>query len=157
MNNRNVDILRIAKIKNTFSSSIANTAMQVTSAHDQRYSTFKMAADVIKKTNIRGCEQAKVTTQKKKYDGIILYHVLPFLLCPFHIIVAHRKWTITFYFTALPRTIAPAPLLRLRDNYADIRQETVYYHFLHKWVEGCKCIFKSNISQRSPSFYGRLC
>ncbi len=48
MNNRNVDILRIAKIKNT-SSSIANTAMQVTSAHDQRYSTFKTAAEVIKK------------------------------------------------------------------------------------------------------------
>ena len=44
MNNRNVDILRIAKIKNTFSSLIANTAMQVTTAHDQRYSTFKMAA-----------------------------------------------------------------------------------------------------------------
>lgn len=43
MNNRNVDI------KNTFSSSIANTALQVTSAHDQRYSTFKMAAEVIKK------------------------------------------------------------------------------------------------------------
>lgn len=49
MNNRNVDILRLAKIKNTFSSSIANTAMQVTTAHDQRYSTFKMAAKVIKK------------------------------------------------------------------------------------------------------------
>lgn len=48
MNNRNVDILRIAKIKNTFSSSIANTAMQVTTAHDQRYSTFMMAAEVIK-------------------------------------------------------------------------------------------------------------
>lgn len=93
-------LLRIAKIKNIFfSSSIANTAMQVTSAHDQRYSTFKMAAEVIKKNktkpkkmNIRGCEQAKVTTQEKKNnDGIILYHVLPFLLCPFHIIVAHRK------------------------------------------------------------------
>lgn len=55
MNNRNVDILRIAKIKNTSSSSIANTATQVTSAHDQRYSTFKMAAEVIKTTkkNIR--------------------------------------------------------------------------------------------------------
>lgn len=74
MNNRNVDILRIAKIKNTSSSSIANTAMQVTSAHDQRYSTFKMAAEVIKNirdekpknTFSRGCEQAKVTTQGKK-------------------------------------------------------------------------------------------
>lgn len=137
MNNRNVDILRIAKIKNTSSSSIANTAMQVTSAHDQRYSTFKMAAEVIKKTKkkhqrqkktpkntfSRGCEQAKVTTQKRKNDGILLYHVLSFLLCLFHIIVAHRKWTITFFFfsyflfffTALPRTIAPAPLLRLRQ------------------------------------------
>lgn len=51
MNNRNVDILRIAELKNTFSSLIANTAMQVTTAHDQRYSTFKMAAEVIK--NIR--------------------------------------------------------------------------------------------------------
>lgn len=75
MNNRNVDILRIAKIKNTSSSLIANTAMQVTTAHDQRYSTFKMAAKVIKKhqrqkktknTFSRGCEQAKVTTQVKK-------------------------------------------------------------------------------------------
>lgn len=47
MNNRNVDILRIAKIKNISSASIANTAMQVTTAHDQRYSTFKMAAEVI--------------------------------------------------------------------------------------------------------------
>lgn len=78
--------------------------MQKTTAHDQRYSTFKMAAEVIKKnshqrqksknTLCRGCEQAKVTTQKKTKqinDGILLDHVLPFLLCPFHTIVAHRK------------------------------------------------------------------
>lgn len=58
MNNRNVDILRIAKIKNT-SSSIANTATQVTSAHDQRYSTFKMAAEVIKKTKKKHQRQKK--------------------------------------------------------------------------------------------------
>lgn len=57
MNNRNVDILRIAKIKNTFSSSIANTAIQVTSAHDQRYSTFKMAAEVTE--NIRDKRKKK--------------------------------------------------------------------------------------------------
>lgn len=50
MNNRNVDILRIAKIKNTFSSSIA---MQVTTAHDQRYSTLKMAAEVKKNSHQR--------------------------------------------------------------------------------------------------------
>lgn len=59
MNNRNVDILRIAKIKNTSSSSIANTATQVTSAHDQRYSTFKMAAEVIKKTKKKHQRQKK--------------------------------------------------------------------------------------------------
>lgn len=45
MNNRNVDVLRIAKIKSTFPSLIANTALQVTTAHDQKYSTFKMAAE----------------------------------------------------------------------------------------------------------------
>lgn len=51
MNNRNVNTVRIAKIKNTSFSLIANAAMQVTTAHDQRYSTFKMAAEVIE--NIR--------------------------------------------------------------------------------------------------------
>lgn len=51
---------------------------------------------------------------------------------------------IYIFFTALPRTIAPAPLLRLRDNYADIIQESVYYFFfLHKWAEGCKCMYLS--------------
>lgn len=72
MNNRNVDILRIAKIKNTSSSLIAHTAIQVTTAHDQRYSTFKMAAEVIKTSETKKTlrihfpEQAKVTTRGKK-------------------------------------------------------------------------------------------
>lgn len=109
MNNRNVDI------KNTFSSSLANTALQVTSAHDQRYSTFKMAAEVIKKkkTNIRdkkpkntfsrGCEQAEVTShwkkkKKKKLRHLIVSCSVNSTHCPFHIIVAHRKWTVTFDF-----------------------------------------------------------
>lgn len=134
MNNRNVDI------KNTFSSSTANTALQVTSAHDQRYSTFKMAAEVIKKKNehqrqkpkntfSRGCEQAKVTSPKKLRHLIVSCSVSS-THCPFHIIVAHRKWTVTFYFIFLTaKTIAPAPLLILRNNYADIRQETAYHPF----------------------------
>lgn len=140
MNNRNVDILRIAKIKNTSSSLIANTAMQVTTAHDQRYSTFKMAAEVIKKhqrqkktknTFSRGCEQAKVTTQvKKKWrHPIVSCSVISTLPISHHSSTQEMNHCVLFFFTALPRTIAPAPLLRLRDNYADRRQETVYYLF----------------------------
>ncbi len=32
-----------------------------------------------------------------------MYHFLPFLLCPFHIIVAHRKWTVTFLFYSITK------------------------------------------------------
>lgn len=44
MNNRNVD----THSKDTSSSLMANAATKMTTAHDQRYSTFKMAAEVIK-------------------------------------------------------------------------------------------------------------
>lgn len=78
MNNRNVDILFSILLEYFFFPAlIANTATQVTSAHDQRYSTFKTAAEVVQKktsetkkqeknTFSRGCEQAKVTTQEEK-------------------------------------------------------------------------------------------
>ena len=62
-----------------------------------------------------------------------------------------------FFKTALPRTIAPAPLLRLRQLCWYKTGNCILPPFLlHRRVEGCKCIFKSNISQRSPSFHGRL-
>lgn len=143
-------------IKNTFSSSIANTALQVTSAHDQRYSTFKMAAEVIKKKKLTSetknprihfpeavskqkWHYIKKKKKKKELRHLIVSCSVNSTHCPFHIIVAHRKWTVTFdliwfFFTA--KTIAPAPLLILRNNYADIRQETAYHLFFFSNTNG---------------------
>lgn len=141
MNNRNVDVLRIANIKSTFPSLIANTALQVTTAHDQKYSTFKMAAEAkkhqrektLRKKNPEAGIKVKWQRRRKKKrgnDGILLYHVL-LLLCPFHIIVAHRKWIIcVLFFYSVTKNDCTSATTEFRDNYADRRQETAYYLFL---------------------------
>lgn len=141
MNNRNVDILRIAKIKNTFfflhskhryTSDIGTWSkilnIQDGSRGDGKHQRRKKKE--IKETKIHFPEAVSKLKWQHRKKMTASYS---FMFCHFysaHIIVAHRKWTrmvdsFIFFFTALPRTIAPAPRLRLRHNYADKRQETV--------------------------------
>lgn len=48
-----------------------------------------------------------------------MYHFYCTLPISHHSSTQEMNHYVLFFFTALPRTIAPAPLLRLRDNYAD--------------------------------------